>query len=212
MRNLIMIATVCGLTCTSSAVADTYSYYYYSLEWVVDASDSIVEATVVPGKYKGNPIFSTATVKSVDRVLKSINKAGPVKDEVLATHVAGVKENGAHQVLLFTRPDPKNPGKREVVYCIYLNKVVNPDHQKFDPFLFLPCHTSSWQRLEFSSWYCLAADAKGKTYTDPKTIIELVEKRIKQDPKRLISKGNYLKYLPKGEDTDDHNLLVPQEK
>ncbi len=83
MRTLFIAAVAFGLASPGQAVADTYSYFYYSLEWLIDASDSIVEATVVPSPYTGNPSGSKATVKSVARVLKQVARAGPVEGAVL---------------------------------------------------------------------------------------------------------------------------------
>jgi hypothetical protein len=191
------------------ARADSYSYYYYSLEWLVDASDSIVEATLVPSDYKGNPSLSTATVQSVDRVLKSIEKAGPCKGDVLPTHIAGVKKGGSHKVLLFMRPVPKKANEREVLYCIYLNEADTEEDKKVDPLNVLPWHSSSWERLEFSWPACVAINSSGKTMTDPKAVLKIVEERIKADPKRLTNEGEYRKCSPLKDDGHDHNLLVP---
>jgi hypothetical protein len=205
MRKLFVVAVACGLALPEPAFADTYSYYYYSLEWLVDASDSIVEATVVPSPYKGNPNQSTATVKSVDRVLKQVGKAGPTEGIVLPTHVAAGK---GHRVLLFIRPAEKQP-KERVVYCVYLTADKTPAGKKEDPFARLPCHSSAWERLAFSAPTCVAIDRAGKVLTDPDEVVSLIEARVKADPKRVSPDGRYIKCGPRVDDGDDHNLLVP---
>jgi hypothetical protein len=205
MRKLLVLAVACGLASPAPAFADTYSYFYYSLEWLVDASDSIVEATVVPSPYKGNPNQSTATVKSLGRVFKQVGKAGPVEGAVLPTHVARGDE---HRVLLFTRPAEKRPGER-VVYCVYLTADATPEGKKGDPFAVLPCHSSAWERLAFSAPTCVAIDRTGKVLTDPDAVVRLVEARVKSDPTRVSADGRYVKCGPTVDDGDDHNLLVP---
>jgi hypothetical protein len=207
MRKLLVVVVACGLASPGPAVADTYSYYYYSLEWLVGASDSIVEATVVPSPYKGNPNRSTATVKSVGRVFKQVGKAGPAEGAVLPTHVAA---GGGHRVLLFTRPAAKQPGER-VVYCVYLIADATPEGKEGDPFARLPSHSSAWERLAFSAPTCVAIDRTGQVLTDPGAVVRLVEARIKADPKRVSADGRYVKCGPMVDDGDDHNLLVPDE-
>lgn len=206
MRKLLVLAVTCGLASPGPAVADTYSYYSYSLEWLIDASDSIVEATVVPGPYLGNPNRSKATVKDIGRVLKQVGKAGPVAGTELPTHVAGGKE---HRVLLFTWPG-KQPGER-VVYCVYLTADTTPADKAGDSFGRLPCHTSAWERLAFSNPTCVAIDRTGQVLTDPKEVVRLVEARVKAAPMRVAVGGRYVKCGPKVDDGDDHNLLVPEE-
>ncbi len=207
MWKLLVVAVVCGLVWPGSAVADTYSYYYYSLEWLVDASDSIVEATVVPSPFKGNPNKSTATVKTVCRKLKQVGKAGPAEGAELATHVAAGE---GHRVLLFTRPAAKQPGE-QVVYCVYLTPDATPEGKRGDPFARLPSHSSAWERLAFSVPTCVAIDRNGKVLTDPAAVVRLVEARVKADPKRVSADGRTVKCGPKVDDGDDHNLLVPDE-
>jgi hypothetical protein len=207
MRRFLVLAVVWGLASPGPAVADTYSYYYYSLEWLVDASDSIVEATVVPSPYTGNPSRSKVTVKSVGRVLKQVGKASPVKGAELPCHVAA---GDGHRVLLFTRPAAKQPGER-VVYCVFLTADATPEGKKRDPFTRLPSHSSAWERLAFSYPTCVAIDRTGKVLSDPDAVVRLVEARVKANPKRVSADGHYVKCGPTVDDGDDHNLLVPDE-
>ncbi len=206
MLRLLALTVVCGLASPGFAAADTYSYYYESLEWLTDASDSIVEATLVPSPYTGNPADSKATVKTVHRVLKEAGKNTPAKGDEIPTHLA---RGDSHRVLLFTRPGEK-PGER-VVYCVYVTADNTPEGKKSDPFTRLPCQSSSRQRLTFNSPYCVAIDRTGKVLTDPKAVTELVEARIKLNPKRVSSAGRSIKCGPKVDDGDDHNLVIPDE-
>ena len=220
MRYLFVVFVVCGLALPRVALADTNSYYYYSLEWLVDASDSIVEATVVPGPYKGNPNQSTATVKTVHRVLKQVGNAGPVAGVVLPTHVAVGRE---HRVLLFTRPGPEmtswpvnGPPVKKVpwdpfVYCVYLAADAPPKDKRADPFYSLPRHTSAHERLVFHVPTCVAIDQTGEVLTDPDAVVQLVQARIKAAPERVSadwSKGAGC--MPKVDDGDVHSMLVPK--
>lgn len=205
MQRLLVLVVAVSLTLPAAAVADTYSLYYHSLEWLVDASDSIVEATVVPGAYTGNPSGSKITVKSIARVLKKVGDDGPAKGDELSCHVAA---GDGHKVLLFTRPVPKQPGKR-VAYCVFLTEA--KPATKDDPFTRLPKHTSSFEPMPFRDPTCVAIDRTGKVMTDPAAVVKLVEARVKADPKRLSAYGKNVKVGPKVDDGDDHNLLVPVE-
>jgi hypothetical protein len=206
MRKLFILAFALSFSLPATLRADTYSFYYYSLEWLIDASDTIVEVTLVPSAYQGNPSRSTATVKTVGRVYKQVGKVGIAEGEVLPTHLA---QGETHRVLLFSRPDQKQP-KERVVYCIYLAADKTPVEKKGDSFGFLPSHSSSWQRLAFSAPSCVAIDQTGKVLTDPDEVVKLIEARIKADPKRVSSEGRYIKSGPKVDDGDDHNLLIPE--
>lgn len=205
MRKFLALAVVCGLALPVAAVADTYSYYYFSLEWLVDASDSIVEATVVPSPYTGNPAGSTVRVKGVARVIKQVGDAGPKEGAVLPCHVAA---GDGHRVLLFTRP-AANPGGKRVAYCVFL--AAPPADRPGDPFGRLPCHSSAFLPLAFRDPTCVAIDQAGRVLTDPAAVVHLVEARVKAAPDRVSADGRNVKVGPKVDDGDDHNLLVPVE-
>jgi len=205
MRTFFALAVACGFVLPAAAVADTYSYFYFSLEWLVDASDSIVEVTVVPSPYTGNPAASTVRVKGVARVIKQVGDAGPKEGAVLPCHVAG---GDGHRVLLFTRPAPNQPGKR-VAYCVFL--AAPPADRQGDPFARLPFHTSSFLPVPFRDPTCVAIDQAGRVLTDPVAVVRLVEARVKAAPERVSADGRNVKVGPKVDDGDDHNLLVPVE-
>lgn len=203
MRALFVL--LLSLSLTGPLLADTYSYYYFSLEWLVDASDSIVEATVVPSPYTGNPSGSTIHVKSITRVLKQVGNDGPVEGANLPCHLAGGTE---HRVLLMTRPAPDQSGKR-ICYCVYLTAETKPEVRKVDPFGFLPFHTSTFGPVPFRHPRCVAIDQETRVLTNPDAVLRLVEARIKANPKHVSAEGRNIKCGPKVDDGDDHNLRVP---
>ena len=192
----------------AAAVADTYSYYYESLEWLTDASDSIVEATVTPSPYTGRRSDSKITVTKVTRVLKQVGKGGPVAGTELPCQVAPGKE---HRVLLLTRPVAKKPGVREA-YCVFLTPDPTPKAKQGDPFKRLPSDTSAHQGPEFSHAACVAITHAGKVLTDPDAVVRLVEARVKADPTRVSAAGHYAECGPEADDGDVHNLFVPADR
>ena len=196
MRTSVVLAVGCCVA-PAPASADTNSFYYSSLEWLVDTSDSIVEATVVcDWVVRDGRGRCESTVKSVDRVLKKVGKGAPPAGADLKESVAA---KGEHRMLLLTAPTVNPPGKRDT-YCIFLAPHPAPKDpaKPPDPFAVLPLYSSAWEPLSFHRPVCVAIDKGGKVLTDP-AVVKAVEARVKADPERVRATGH------------DHNLLVPYE-
>ena len=190
------------------ALADTYSFYFRSLEWAVDTSDFIVEATVVCQQDPQTKKWQT-TVEKVHRVLKPVaGKSVPAIDDLSE---AVITANGRNKVLLFAF---RNEEKKTVslYYCIYLNKHEAPGpaekHKAYYQDL-LPGQDSTSEPMQFYHDKCIAIDKNGEILSDPGKVIERVEQRIKLNPQAATEKGSFNTKVASFEGSDDYNLAVP---
>ena len=137
MRWSLVCVIGLGLSATDRAAADVDSYHVYSLEWLVDASQSVQLATVVR---ENNPATGGARtrIKRLERVLKGAGDKSKLTDADLS---AAVLADGENRVLLFLRPDPRKTTP-QILYVVYLTKHVVPSGS-----LGLPVAITGW------SWY-----------------------------------------------------------
>jgi hypothetical protein len=198
MRWIFVCAIGFGLAVPGRAAADVDSYCVYSLEWLVDASQSVQLATVSQEK---NPGARTARIKRVERVLKA---AGETPEPAAADLSAALTAAGEHRVLLFLRPAPGKPTP-EVLYVVYLNKWALPANPAARSAAYREAIPEGFPRPRMTgSDRCVAIDRAGRVLVDPDEVIKLVERRAKQHPKRLADAG-FL--APRGEELEDQNSV-----
>jgi hypothetical protein len=210
MRTSVVLAVGWCVAAPAPASADTDSWVYCSLEWLVDSSDSVVEATVVCELVKGPGGWAwKSRVKSreTDRVFKRVGKNPPVAGDL--TDV--VRVAGEHRVLLFSGPPDRPP--EGGTYVIFLSPPPAPKDPANppDPFDHLAARDRVGQPLQFYRPACAAIDKAGKVLTDPAAVVAAVEARVKLYPERVRAAGHYVGCGPRREDPDVHFLYVPHE-
>jgi hypothetical protein len=189
-----------SLAVPDRAAADVDSYCVYSLEWLVDASQSVQLVTVVRGDDPGTG-GPTARVKRVERVLKA---AGETPEPAAADLSAAVRAAGEHRVLLFLRPAPKKPTP-EVLSVIPLDTWRVPVNPAERAAAFRGAIPEGFGRPRMTgSERCVAIDRTGRVLVDPNEVIRVIERRAREHPKRVTDAG-FL--APRGEELEDQNSI-----
>ena len=189
-----------SLAAAGRAAADVDSYCVYSLEWLVDASQSVQLATVRREKDPGTDVW-TVRMKLVERVLK---EAEVTPEPAAADLTAAVRAAGEHRVLLFLRRDAEKPTP-EILYVIYLNEWTLPVGPVALSAALREAIPEGFNKPRMTdSNRCVAIDRTGKVFVDSAEVVESVERRARKHPKRVTDAGFW---APRGELLEDQNSV-----
>ena len=178
------------------AAADVDSYCVYSLEWLVDASQSVQLVSVVRGEDS-----KTVQIKRVERILKGTRETPGLAADDLSD---AVRSGGEQRVLLFLRTVPKKTTS-ELLYVIPLGAWKVPTKTAERAAAFRAAIPEGFGRPRTTgSDRCVAIDRTGRVLVDPGEVIRVIEKRAQEHPKRVNDAG-FL--APRGEELEDQNSV-----
>jgi hypothetical protein len=201
MMPAICFSVFClSLATENRAAADVDSYCVHSLEWLVDASQSVLMASVRREKDPGTDAW-TVRVKLVERVLKA---AGDAREPAAADLSAAVRAAGEHRVLLFLRP-AAGKATPEVLYVVYLSEWTLPAEPAALAAALREAIPEGFDRPQMTnSDRCVAIDRTGRVLVDPDEVIRGVENRARQHPKRVTDAGFW---AARGDALEDPNSV-----
>jgi hypothetical protein len=176
------------------AAADVDSYCVYSLEWLVDASESVQLVTVRRGE--GKP---AVRIQRVEQTLKGAKDAPGLENVDLSE---AVRTAGEQRVLLFLRTSPQKTSS-ELLCVIPLNKWKVPEKAVERATAYREAIPEGFGRPRTTgSDRCVAIDRTGRVLVDPDEVIRVIERRAKEHPKRIDEAG-FL--APRGQELEDQN-------